>query len=249
MLTVQDAFDEIDHVLNASGSPDIDRLLLLNRAGQLFFSLPWRWLENRVWTVRLNAGVTRLRAPRDAAQVLAIAPKDYNTSWVYRFEDDYERLLEVRRLNLDVVGTLLAGVWVENDEGVRELWIEAYPGPPGAVDLEVRGRVGWARVGEGEPYDRTVIPLPESMAVFEPAFLEVVKAYARGREDDAKTDMESEMARALNSPLMMAAKDADRRALGATTGSIRMTAMQMAARSRRMSLGNDYPYDYGVTFQ
>jgi len=249
MLTVQDAFDEIDHALNAVGAPDIDRLLILNRTGALFFSLPWRWLENRVWTVRLGANADRVRAPRDCAQVLGIAPKNYRTAWVWRFEDDYERLLAARRLELGTEGTILAPSWIESASGVRELWIEAYLAPGEAVDLEVRGRAGWPVVVAGEPPGRTVIPLPESVAAIEQAFLEVLRAYAKGREDDAQTSMAEQMTVALDGPLMALARDADRRTLGAATGPVRMTALGVAANVRRTSLVNNYPWNYGVTFQ
>lgn len=241
MLTLKTCFDAIDHKLGIDDAQPLDRLNIVNQAGAILYSQPWRWLENAAWTLSIDAGSDRIPIPLDAGELIeAVAADGYSLR--VELVRSYGDLLRLKSLYPDGanVELVVLAPFVEQRENQLRYYLAVWPTQTAALPngILARGRRCWAPMRDDLKPESAIIPLPPLQPIFETLFIELVRAYAAGYEKDATTDVQVEIARVMSGPLWLTAQNTDARAVGGSEA-LANTALQMA----RATTGHGDVYD------
>jgi hypothetical protein len=230
MLTLKTCFDAIDHKLGIDDVQPLDRLNIVNQAGAILYSQPWRWLEGGAWTLSLDAGSDRIPLPADAGELVdAVATDGY--SLCVQLVSSYGDLLAAKSLYPDGVSgsVVMLAPFVEQRDNQLRSYLAVWPTQSAALPNAIlaRGRRCWAQMRDDMKPEGAIVPLPPLQPIFETLFIELLRAYAAGYEKDGTTDVQAEIARVMAGPLWLAAQNADVRAVGGSSA-LQNTALQMA---------------------
>jgi hypothetical protein len=216
MLTVKQAIDSgIEHALNGPSSHAFEGLMLLNLAGQHLVGMNrWEWCKRRTARLNLRAGRDMIELPDDFAGLEAIQTID-NTSLAVRLVSQPELLsLKAQQVSLPASVFFVAEAYTDDDNDPQRRntpALEVFPTPEqdvaGFFTITYRG--GWPQVTNEMPQE-TALPLPNDGSC-DGLFLTILRAFARGFEEDDQRSIEQELARVAMGPIFMAAKAADAR--------------------------------------
>jgi hypothetical protein len=247
MLTLQNAFDAIDHALmsQGAGGDDIERSRLeaANSSGAILYSYPWKWRDAGLWSADIVAGQDYVDLPPETGQVSDVTPTDL-TNLLIKYVEDLGLVERERAWPLGTAYALLAPYdTIVNGESVTRLLWSRTPTDSVVGGLRVRGKRKWARITNISTPTATVIPLPREMPIFETLFLDFCRAYARGYEEagGGQRSMESELSAVLSGPTFMLARDEDQRRFS-NLGQMKNTAIDVARRLRNVGTRRDAIY-------
>jgi hypothetical protein len=218
MITVGTAYDAIRHALNSVGSAHPAEIDIANHAGAILYGGPWRWRERKLWQVNLGAGSERINLPSDVGDVIDVKAAVSGTA-IYRFVADYAVIQNLKTLDTAPTQVFTIAPLFEpdlNGEVISKLAIYPAPSTSESRALTVLGRAKWPRL-TGSTTDKTALPFPQSMPIFETLYLELCRAYARGYEFDERTRVDDEVARVMTGPIWLQALEADRQAFATAT--------------------------------
>jgi hypothetical protein len=179
-LTIERATRHINHALNGPASDPESALSILNQAGEFLTTMhTWKWLERGPTTVGLVADQSYIILPTDLRDIIAMEPTS-------SLSIDMERSThgEVLWRSTDVNGGDSWPYWGAisyhtNASGalVPRLDLSDTPSTSDADAFTIVYRAGWTELDSSDE----TIPLPSWM---EPLYIEVVRAYAMGWEEE-----------------------------------------------------------------
>lgn len=243
MLTVKQAIDSgIEHALNGPSSHAFEPIVLLNLAGQHLVGMNrWEWCKRRTARLNIRAGRDTIELPDDFAGLDAIQTID-NTSLAVRLVSQQEMLaLKAQQVSLPASVFFVCEAYVDDDNDPQRrntaaLLIFPTPETDAAGFFTINYRGGWPQVTNETPQE-TALPLPNDGSC-DALFLTILRAFARGFEEDDQRSIEQELARVAMGPIFMAAKGADLRRFE-NRGTLRnglLARANVGARPYRMAL-------------
>lgn len=214
MLTVQNAITSgIEHALNGPASHAFEAITLINLAGQHLVGMNrWEWCKRRSTRLNLVAGRTMIDLPDDFAGLDSLQTID-NTSLAVRLVSQQEMLaLKAQQVSLPASVFFVAEAYIDDDNDPQRRntpALEVFPTPEQSVDgfFTMTYRGGWPQVTNETPQE-TVLPLPNDGSC-DALFLTILRAFARGFEEDDQRSLEQELERVAQGAVFRAAKSAD----------------------------------------
>ena len=245
MLTVKQAIDSgIEHALNGPSSHAFEPLSLVNLAGQHLIGMyRWEWCKRRGASLNLRAGRDMIELPDDFAGLEAIETID-NTSIAVRMVSQPELLqIKAQQVMLPSSVFFVAEAYVDDDNDPQRrnmAALQVFPTPESSMDgfFTINYRGGWPPVTNEMPQE-VALPLPNDGSC-DALYLTVLRAFARGFEEDDQRSLEQELERIAQGAIFAAAKASDLRRFE-HRGRIRNGALDTANRSRapyRMTLNS-----------
>lgn len=202
-LQVANCLAEVKHTLRRVTSAEIAPLSIVNEAGaQLVNMHPWKWLERFTSSLDYVQSQTYVTLPVDFGDVLAL----YATSTsVAQFElVTFERLLDMRSIGTTVTTGVTYGALAYPDFTVgaepANCRLEVFPTPSanevGALSMFYRAN--WVDASPDTDY-LDVLPW------MVPLYKQVLRAYARGVEEEDVASMSARLAEIVAGPIFQAA--------------------------------------------
>lgn len=198
----------VHHALMGPLHADLSLRDVVNRAGSLFVGLhPWQWLRRRSAQLDLVQGVSYVVLPTDFAGLTAI---QYTRGLLNSFEPASLPAILAARHNARVPQnpTWFNFSWLAPVSGVMtpilELSIVPAANDVGAITIFYEA--GWKPITNDQDFV-TVAPVPGMEALF----LEVLRAVARGYEEEDDGSMSVRIAEIKAGPIFIAAARADGR--------------------------------------
>ena len=204
-ITVQQCSRHIEHTLGGDADPLVPVIELVNAAGEFLVSMTgWRWLTEGTATLDLVAGQDYVALPADFKAIRAVTGTDSS------------------RLSVDLVTLAEVLEWRTYASGSGEVWKAALeassPATGGAVTwrlavapspvsastaaLTLYYERGWRTVSESQ--DQLSLP-----SYCETLYLEVLRAFARGREEEDVASLDQRLEALARGQILDAAKRAD----------------------------------------
>lgn len=208
-LLVQNCLDEIKHTLRRDTSSQIAPLSIINEAGHQFCNMhPWKWLERFSSSLDYVASQTYVSLPADCGEVLALYATSTNVS---QFEMvSFQELLRLRSVGTTVVtgttyGALAYPAFTTAAEPAA-VRLEVFPTPSAsdAGALSIFYRAIWV---DASPETDYLDVLPWMI----PLYKQVLRAYARGVEEEDVASMSERLAAIQLGPVFKAACERDGR--------------------------------------
>jgi hypothetical protein len=209
-ITVLEAERYVHHALMGVVHPDISLRDIVNRAGSLFVGLhPWQWLRRRSAQLDLVQGQTYLTLPSDFQTLTAI-------EWTNGLVNDFQpaslrSILSLRHQSrVPQNPTYYDFSWLApaNGQMTQVLELSIVPGQSETGAVSIFYDATWAP--KYEDSDHLVIAPVPGMEVL---YLEVLRAVARGWEEDDDASMTARIAEIKAGPIFMAAARADGRTM------------------------------------
>lgn len=212
----------IEHTLNAPLGDEIDTIFVINQAGNYLVGLEaWNWLLRPPAYLTLSAGQEYVSLPSDFGRMehVQMSPSLTNTfNWT-----DISTIVDLRTSGVNI-GTLeywgavaypgIAATGVNPDPR-----LEIYPTPASTSvnAMRVVYRSRW-KTQTNPANDSDYIPIPEFM---EPLFVQILRAFARGLEEEDDASLSKRLLEIHQGPVYMAASKMDAQYqtdMGAITG-------------------------------
>lgn len=208
-LTVQNCLAEVKHTLRRATSAEIAPLSIVNEAGhQLCNMHPWKWLERFSSSLDYVSAQTYVTLPTDCGEVLSLYATSTNVS---QFElVSFQELLRLRSIGTTVVtGTTYGALAYPSFTTAAEpaaMRLEVFPTPSANATgaLSIFYRAVWV---DASPQTDYIDVLPW-MA---PLYKQVLRAYARGVEEEDVGSMSARLAEIMAGPVFKAACERDGR--------------------------------------
>lgn len=209
-ITVLEAERHVHHALMGAVHPDLSLRDIVNRAGSLFVGLhPWQWLRRRSAQLDLIQGQTYIVLPSDFASLTAI---QYTNGLVNQFERaSLSAILSLRHASrVPQNPTYYDFAWLAPVNGpmTQVLELSIIPGSNDVGAVTIYYDAGW-RVAQDDHDHLAIAPVPG----MEVLYLEVLRAVARGWEEDDDASMSARIAEIKASPIFLAAARADGRSM------------------------------------
>jgi hypothetical protein len=190
--------------------PDLSLRDIINRAGSLFVGLhPWQWLKRRSAQLDLVQGQTYITLPADFASLISI---QYTNGLVNQFQKaSLAAILSLRhQARVPQNPTYYDFSWLApaNAPMTQVIELSIIPGSNAVGAVTIAYEATWLPVSEDSTH-LTIAPVPG----MEVLFLEVLRAVAKGWEEDDDASMSARIAEIRVGPIFTAAARADGRSM------------------------------------
>ena len=187
-------------------SADATKQQIVNDAGRILMGLmPWRWAEAAPATVAFTSGDTFKALPADFAEMVACAAASSSyTAKLTTFDDLLIKRSEggANDPSAEYWFTIVQALPANQTTVMGPPRLEMYPAAPVAgVTLNLLYRRGWTELTANAQY-------PYIPADFEPLLIALVRAVARGYEEDS---IETLVSNVVASPIFTGLADRDAR--------------------------------------
>lgn len=203
-LTAQQALGHITHAVDGLSAP-LTGLSLLNEAGEFLVSMrDWEWLASPPVSLDTVASQSYVDLPSDCAAILTL---EANNGLHGAVQLTTFSRLQAMRTDASVAPSwyrYAAVVWAQATSGVPAPRLELWPTPSTSTvgEITLLYRKGWTTLTDDE--DAVRIP-----AWIESLYIAIVRAFAKGYEEDVNVPIEQLLAQIQLGPQFLAAKRRD----------------------------------------
>ena len=200
-ITYHSAAAHIRHTLGGDLSSELDVLTVVNNAGHYMTSIyPWRWLEGSATLGALTSGTTTA-LPTGFVELLGYTPRgsDSRVTGSKAYLVSPTELEDMRNssgtLPLDTAYIAVVYITTSGTSTIASTPALDVYGNGTLPTVKIRYRSNWTQITD----DEDVFILP---AWLEPLYIECLRAFARGYEEEDVATMNARLTDAQNSPLL-----------------------------------------------